>query len=263
MSKTGLIIPSRFHSERLPGKALMPLNGIPNLQRIIDRALSYSFIDMVVLAISEDDGQEIEKFINDHYNTGERINFIFGSHNDLASRTLAAAEYYGIDIIIDISLCCTFFDPHIAENLIEKMETYNADYAANCIIRSFPDGFDVQVYTREIYEKINSVIAMNDPTRMWTGWNIRHHRNSIYPSPRIVNMQAEERWYYPEWRLTLDTSEDLKIIEEIYQHLEKHKYDGFPILRDVMNCIASNPSLRKRIEENKTIPTKLLQEPIK
>jgi len=169
---TGLIIPTRYHSERLPGKVLMELNGVPNLKRIIDRALSHNFVDVVVLAISEDDGKEILNFWRDNYHDNKRVLIYSGEHNNLIGRTLEAAQFWSIDTIIDISHCCTFFDPFAAKYLITVMKEYNADYVSNCITRSFPDGFDIQVYTREIYEKINSIIPVNDPTRQWTGWNI-------------------------------------------------------------------------------------------
>jgi spore coat polysaccharide biosynthesis protein SpsF len=215
-SKIGLIIPTRYKSERLPGKVLIDINGKPNIERIIERALNSKYIEQVVLAISEEDCKEIVDWYESKRYDSSKVNIFIGEHNNLIKRTLDAAKIYNINTIVDTSHCCSLLDSCIIDNLIDRMVEYNADYSSNCITRTFPDGFDIQVYTRNIYESIESIIPNNHKTRMWTGWNIWHWRESLYPKPKIINYESTKEFYHPEWRVTLDTVEDLKVIRGLY-----------------------------------------------
>lgn len=254
----GLIIPTRYHSERLPGKVLMDINGKKNLERIIERACYSKYIKSIILAVSDMEGSPIEEWYDDSNNEffikdmNRPVHFVYGEHDNIFKRTLQAAVQYHIDIIVDISHCCSLFDPFLADWLIEDMFNYKADYSANCITRSFPDGFDIQVYTREIYQKTYEQ-GMHWK-QFWTGWNIWHCREELTPKPRIINMQAAQKDYFPHWRLTLDTPEDLKVITEIYKH-----FDGIVFRFDeVIEYLKENPKL---LEHNQSIqPTKLEKE---
>ena len=254
MRKIGLVIPTRWDSERLPGKVLIDINGKPNLQRIIERALNSKYIKTIILAISEENGKEI---INWYEKYNKNITFLdkklftyTGSHDNIFKRTLNASIFYDIDIIIDTSHCCSLFDPFIADILIDKLLEYNADYSSNVITRSFPDGFDIQVYTRKIYEKV--YMEGLHWNQYWTGWNIFHCREELDIKPRIINWQVGSKYYYPEWRLTLDTIEDLKLINEIYKHFEGINFQ----YAEVIDFIKQNKNL---LEINKNIKSTRLK----
>lgn len=255
----GLIIPTRWDSERLPGKALIDINGKPNLERIIERAGYSKYLNKIILAVSDKEGNKpIEdwfwKYDPQLENKKIRLGLQYGPHNNIFQRTLNVAQENEIDIIVDISHCCSLFDPFLADVLIDNLFLYEADYSTNVLPRSFPDGFDIQVYTREIYEK--TFIESSHKNAMWTGWNIWHCREDLNPKPRITNMHAIPEYYFPEWRFTLDTPEDLKVISEIYKHFQFKPDFGFD---DVIEFLLTRPDL---LELNKSIiPTKLEAEP--
>jgi spore coat polysaccharide biosynthesis protein SpsF len=261
--KIGLIIPTRYKSERLPGKVLIDINGKPNLQRIIERVSNSKYIDNIILAVSEDDKIELDKwFYNSKFLGKHKIGYVHGSHNNIFYRTLESARRFELDIICDISHCCSFVDPVLIDILIQRLIQYEVDYSSNCITRSFPDGLDCQVYTREIYEIVFDKSVNWKP--YWTGWNIFHTREDLWPKPRIINYEASLDYFYPEWRLTLDTPEDLKIIRQIYKHFENFKdmESKEPCYMDIINYIESDLDLLKAIRNNQTIPTKLEKENI-
>jgi 3-deoxy-manno-octulosonate cytidylyltransferase (CMP-KDO synthetase) len=47
------VIPSRFHSARFPGKALVPVGGVPLVVRVADRALKWGGADRVIVATDD------------------------------------------------------------------------------------------------------------------------------------------------------------------------------------------------------------------
>lgn len=261
-NKIGLIIPTRYGSERLNGKVLCDIAGKKQIEWIIERALQSKYIDKIILAVSDKEGIEIERWY-DNNNIFEKYNkkvFLFiGCHDDLMTRTMQAIEKNNIDIIVSASHDLTLIDPFIMDKLIERLFEYKADFSCNYITRTFPDGLDIGIHTKEIYEKILNIIPENHITRMWTAYNIFYWREKIYPKPKIINLEAESEFYYPDWRLTLDTLQDKILIEKILNYFNDKNI--FPMYRTIINYLEENPKLLKI--NNSIIPTELLQEELK
>lgn len=256
-----LIIPTRYDSERLNGKVLCDVAGKKTIEWIIERASKSKYIDRIILAITDKEGQyePILDWSSNYKGIGHELLCLYqGPHDNIIKRCLDAAKYLCVDVIVDISHCCVFFDPYLADLLIERLFEYNADYSANCITRSFPDGFDIQVYTKEIYEK-----AYMCPSRYnyYTGWNIWHCREEMDPKPRIINLEADSKYYYPLWHLCIDEEEDKTLIEKIIKHFKKiYNQNEMFYYYEIINYLKQNPKL---LEINKSVkPTKLLKEKI-
>jgi spore coat polysaccharide biosynthesis protein SpsF len=256
LNNVGAIIPVRFNSKRLPGKVLLPIAGKINIERIIERLFLSVYIKKVVLAIPENDTNEIlDWYENWQYkNKRKKIKIYIGANNNLIGRCLKAAEKENLDIIIDLSQDLCFVDPAIVDILVFRLKKYNADYSSNVCTRSFPDGFDVQVYTKDIYKKIYSIIPKNHFSKKWTGWNIFYWRHDFDPQPRIINFEAQSKYYFPHWRLCLDTIEDQKIIENIYLNASKSK--TYLCYQDIIKYILSNKNI---LNKNKNIKSTKLE----
>ena len=263
----GLVIPLRFNSERLQGKVLMDISGKKQIEWIIERSLKSKYLDCIVLAVSEIECDEIanwyfnEEKIFDKYN--EKVLITYGSHNDLMTRTLEAIEEFNLDIIVSASGDCTFIDSILIDKCIERLFEYKADYSANCITRSFPDGFDIQVHTKEIYERVEEIIPLEHSTRMWTAWNIFYWREKLNPKPKIINLEVKQKYYYPEWRLCLDTIQDKWFIEQIQEHFKQDYLISkeYPSYKEIIKYLIKNKKLLKI--NNSIKSTELLQEEIK
>ncbi len=258
--KIALIIPTRYNSERLNGKVLCDIAGKKQIEWIIERASQSKYIDRIILAVSDKEYIPILKWFHCE-NKNKNVFYFSGSHHNIIQRCLDAANFHNIDIIVDVSHDCTFFDPYLADLLIERLFEYNADYSANCITRSFPDGFDIQVYTIQIYQEIYNT---NKYINYYSGWNIWHCREEIFPKPKIINLEAEKEYYYPHWHLCLDTEEDKTVIEKIIIEGFKNDSFRFPYKHNqlnywrIINFLEKHPEI---LEINKSvIPTKLLEE---
>ena len=262
--KIGVLIPLRFNSERLPGKVLMDISGKKQIEWIIERSLKSKYLDCIVLAVSETECDEIsdwyynEEKVFDKYN--EKVLITYGSHDDLMTRTLDAIDEYDLDIIVSASGDCTFIDSILIDKCIERLFEYKADYSANCITRSFPDGADIQVHTKEIYERIEKIIPLNHQTRMWTAWNIFYWREQLNPKPLIVNLEAKPEYYYPNWRLVLDTIQDKWFIEQIQEHfMQDYIFEKkYPSYKEIIKYLKNHKELLKINSSIKS--TDLLQE---
>ena len=64
-----VVIPARFASTRLPGKPLLPIGGIPMIQRVVERACESAAADVVVPT----DDERIAAVVRDPRRPGENI----------------------------------------------------------------------------------------------------------------------------------------------------------------------------------------------
>ena len=253
--KIGLIIPTRYGSERLYGKVLQEISGKKVIERIIERAFKSKYIDEIILAVTDkaEENTKIMDWYQEYKCTktiSKNVKMYVGTHNNIALRTLRAAKIYDIDIIVDTSHDCVCIDYQIIDILIEKLFEYNVDYASNIIVRSFPDGLDLQVYKTSTYERI---INLGNVYPYYTGWNIFYCREKIFPKIRFYNLMAAPFHYFPDWHVCLDTEEDLKLLEIIFKELGNDF--NYP---ELINFLYISPEL---LEINKSVrPTELKQE---
>lgn len=209
------IIEARMTSSRLPGKVLKEFCGIPDLQHIIERLRRSKYIDDIVVATTVN---KTDDPIVDLCNELKR-HYYRGSEDDVLQRVLDAAKAFDAEIIVEITADCPLIDWRHADYLIEQLFERECDYVANCIERSFPDGYDTQVFPVSVLNAVNSMTQ--DP--------VDHEHVSIYiyrhPDKfKIWNWQAPAKLNHPEFEVTLDTIEDYNLICEIFNRL----YDKEP-----------------------------------
>lgn len=203
-------IEARMTSSRLPGKVLMDFCDKPNLQHIIERLKKSKYLDEVVVATTinkEDDAivELCEKL---------RCKYYRGSEEDVLLRVLDAAKSVQAELIVEITGDCPVIDWRHVDHLIEMFFSGKYDYVSNTIERSFPRGFDTQVFPVSVLEEVNEI----------TKSPVDHEHVSIYiythpEKYRLLNWRSEEKMRYPEFEITLDTKEDYEFIKNIYERL--------------------------------------------
>jgi spore coat polysaccharide biosynthesis protein SpsF (cytidylyltransferase family) len=244
--KTVAIIPTRLDSSRLPDKALLEIEGKPVLQHIYERLMVSRVVDEVGFAIA-DDPHNLP--IIQLATSLKKCRFMVGHPTDVTARTLRAAEIFEADIIVDVSHDCPLVCPSITRRAVIELKSAKADYCSNVIARSWPDGFDVQAYTIDIYRQVEKLVPKDSVYRIHTGWNIINSYNEFPVKPTMVNISAPHGHYFPEWALCLDYPEDLQIIENIFHHF-KFAADGkaLPTAGHIIDYLKDN---RELMEINK------------
>lgn len=240
-------IEARMGSSRLPGKVLLPLAGKPALARMIDRIKSAKFIDEIVVAttINSDDDQ-IVKLAKD-----SGVKFFRGSEKDVLNRVLGAARSVGGDIIVELTGDCPLMDGRLIDRSIDEYFQSGSDYASNIIKRTYPDGFDVQVFSVNTLSKVDSLTK--DPIdRVHVSYFIYNHPE-IFKLHNWEPKDAELVW--PDLRLTLDEKEDYELIDLIFKNFSVAQSD-FSAL-EIVNFLKQNP---KFTMINKYVRTKQASE---
>lgn len=215
------IIQARMGSSRLPGKAMLPLGGEPALSRVIERV--EQAVDRSNIVVATTTHRRERPILDLCYILNVRC--FRGSEDDVLGRVYRAALLHTKDInsvIVDITADCPLVDPHHIIKLVQWVRD-DCNYASNIMPRTWPDGFDVQVYTRGLLQKL---YIHKDSIREHTGWNAMQLLMKK-PGFKHKHLNAPPSYNHPEWRLTLDTEQDYKTLQHIYRWLEYAMKDTY------------------------------------
>lgn len=228
--KTVIVAQARLGSTRLPGKVLMPLDIHPVLGWVV-AAIQRAGADEVVVATSDlEQDNPIVEFCE---NVGVRC--IRGSESDVLSRFVRAAEETGADILVRTTGDCPLLDPQVIREVIKLREMTGADYATNTDPPTYPDGLDVEVFTRTaLMAAHNEATRPSDRDCVTRFMSRNRYRfkaaNLVCPLPGLV----KERW-------VLDTEEDYKFCQEIATRIKSCP----PSYLDILAILEKEPELRQ------------------
>jgi spore coat polysaccharide biosynthesis protein SpsF len=233
MHQFGCTIEARMSSSRLPGKVMKKVNGKSMLEYMVARVKQVPNINKIVIATTTNSQDNI--IVQEATNLG--VSIYRGSENDVMSRVLYAAEENNFDKFVALTGDCPLIDPNIISKIIYEFIPNNFDYISNAIIRSYPDGMDVQVL------KTSSLRLSSQMTR--EPLHREHVTLHIYENPeifRIKNVLAEDELFWPELGLTIDQIEDFELIKSIIENFAP-KID-FSCL-EIIDHLKKNPNLLK------------------
>jgi spore coat polysaccharide biosynthesis protein SpsF len=247
------IIQARMSSSRLPGKVLMDIGGEPMLGRVVDRAERASIVQDVIVATStEPVDDEIAK-----YCSGRNVSIARGSQFDVLDRYHSAALTAQADIVVRLTADCPLMDPGMIDDVVDLLIGRNGgylrksgssmatayDFAANRLPppwkRTYPIGLDIEVCTmgaldrawRESQEPwdrehvlpyvYEGVSLSQSGRRFSSGISLRKFRIAVMENePDLGSL----RW-------TVDTSEDLEFVRQVYDRFEgRHDFRWTEVL---------------------------------
>ena len=224
--KISAIIEARTTSTRLPKKVLLPiykdLNAIDLISNTLKKILKIDEIVLATTSNSEDD--VLEKLAKKN-----NISCFRGSKKDVMGRVLNAAIETKTDIIVEITGDCPLIDKEIIDQLIEIYLANDFDYLSNNNIPSFPDGFDVRIFSTKILENSYKLAKTTSHFEHVT-LHIREHPE-IY---KICNFIAPKSLRYPKIHITLAELDDYKLIREVAKKTIDKKYylfDAYKIVK--------------------------------
>jgi spore coat polysaccharide biosynthesis protein SpsF len=217
-------------SERMPGKVLRDLSGIPSLVhifKILSRSRSTNRFVVVTTTLSEDD--KIEHLCEDH-----NVACYRGSVHDVLDRFRIAAQSERPDNIVRVTGDDPLMDPRIIDKVITEHIEGDFDYTSNMIERTYPRGMDTEVMKYSVLEKAWTTTSDRDDREHVTLFIRRHPE--MFSMHNVAN--AGEK--LDHIRLCLDTEPDYELISKIYDEL----YNGDVIyLEEVIALLRSTPEL--------------------
>ena len=233
-----IIIQARLNSSRLPRKILLQTSCYQNLtlieymyKRIIENC-KFSTVYAIPDNAYDD---ELANFL-----TLKNIKFYRGSENDLISRYIIGAEMFSAENIIRLTSDCPLVDPYLVTSMVEHFEKNQLDYLGNTTPphnSTFPDGADIEIFTRKALRKANYEIYNKKYREHVTFqfWKDKHG----YASETFSQLKS-----FSHLRYTIDNPEDFKVFNAINEQLilKSNKFCGY---KEIQAFLDKNLNIRK------------------
>jgi len=196
------IIQARMASTRLPGKILKEIAGVPLLEYLVKRLGQAKKIDKIIIATGEGESNDKMESLCQKIN----IDCFRGSENDVLDRYYQCSlKYPDYKNIVRITGDCPLIDPEVVDQVIDLFEQGSYDYASNVNPPTFPDGMDVEVFSRQ---------ALETSAKEATSKIDREHVNEyILRSNKFSKGNLKAPADYSRYRLTVDNKEDFEVIK--------------------------------------------------
>jgi spore coat polysaccharide biosynthesis protein SpsF len=202
------------------------------LEVLIERLERVPEIDEIVVATTAEPEDDAIEALARQLDVG----CFRGSSDDVLDRVLRAAQAHGADVIVEITGDCPLIDPPTVREVIALFRTGGYDYVSNIQCEGYPRGLDTQVFPTRVLAEVASLTQ--DPA------DREHVSLYIYEHPEryrlgVVETPADVR--RRNLRLTVDTPEDLELVDGIYERLYPVKPDF--TLDDVVAVLDAHPEL--------------------
>lgn len=226
--RVAVVVQARMSSTRLPGKVLRPLAGAPALARMMERVARVSLAHSTVVATSDraDDDPLVEMC------EARGILVSRGPLDDVLARVLRAVPP-DFDTVVRLTGDCPLVDPALVDRHVETFlrARPRSEYVTNAVVRTYPDGLDVEVVSRDLLVRAEREAATAYDREHVLTWAREHAR--MEPLTQSADLSAL-RW-------TLDTPRDYDAISGIYAALypERPEFSS----GDVYRLLVRRPEL--------------------
>ncbi len=208
---TGVFLQARINSTRLPGKALLPLEGKSVLAHAME-SLRWIPAEAYVLLTDKDSAPRLRETAR-----AEGFELFVGPREDVLRRYELAAREYLVETVVRATGDNPLVSSEAARLLLKLHRKEGADYST---FEGLPVGTGVQCVQRS---------ALLEAARLAEERYDREHVCPyIYRHPQrftVVHPPLPAEYRFPGGRVTLDTREDYRFLQQVYAGL----YAGEPV----------------------------------
>ncbi|MCX8175492.1 MAG: glycosyltransferase family protein [Candidatus Micrarchaeota archaeon] len=213
----------------LPRRIVKRLNGITLIELLLERLKMAEGLDQIVLATTK--RKEDDELVAIAKKQG--VQFFRGSEEDLLDRTYRAAKAAKANVVVRITPDGPLIDPQLISDMIADFKRKKCDYLCNRKPPTFPDGFDVEIFTFAALEEAHKNVHY---------WFERKHVTPYILEQagkfKIRNFASKKD--YSQLRLTVDYPEDFEVIKAVYSALGAKKGFG---LKEIAAYLKRNPKI--------------------
>ena len=212
--KIGALVPVRLSSQRMPGKALMPIVGRPAILHLLDRLFASRHLKPQDVILCTTTDKSDDPLISVAESAGARV--FRGSRDDIIDRFNSAVAEAGFDALIEADgddICCdTMYMDLCMDRLLAEPDL------GVVLTESLPLGLGSKVFRTSALRTVwnHHLTEKND-----TGFMYYFTRTGLCKVDRIKPLGPEH--VHEKARLTLDYPEDLAFFEALFKELYQER----------------------------------------
>ena len=207
-NQVAVVLQARMSSSRLPGKVLADISGRPLLQFLIERLKRSLTVDEIILATTDDTSDD---YLSE-FGKALGLKVVRGSMHDVLARYVLAASQTCADTLVRITCDCPFVDPNLLDEMINEFFSSEVDYLSNFTSPSYPDGLDIEIFSREVLLLAESECDDTSQREHVTPWIVESGRCRTAIKCNHIDLSG--------LRLTVDEPEDLEVIRGVVDYFE-------------------------------------------
>lgn len=212
--RVGIVVAARTSSSRLPGKALLPLGGVPMIAFLL-RRLRGMQSGRVVLATTDlavDDALAAE-------GAAEGVPVYRGSQDDVVARFVGAAAEFGLDVVGRITADCPFVDAEMVDWCVNQSLSFGGYDLATTKGR-FPVGLDIELYRADRMAALDAGAVLSPDDREHLTLHFYTNREAF----DVKSITPPPDWKRSERIFTIDTADDYATAVEIVGALGRNDF---------------------------------------
>ncbi len=175
---------------------------------LVERLQRCQAVDQIILATT--DHPEDDALVALGSSLGLRI--VRGSEQDVLARFALAAESTDAPVLVRITGDCPLLDPVLLGEMITIFQRKDIDYLSNCLPPTYPDGLDIEVFSRDALLRAHRECTSPAQREHVTPW-IRE--SGCF---RLGSMSHYEDLSRLRW--TVDEPEDLQVVRAVLAHFD-------------------------------------------
>lgn len=231
------VIQARVGSTRLPGKVLLPLGGRPVLERMLERVARADVLDEIVVATTRLGTDDSIRWLAQALG----VRCVSGHPTDLLDRHRQAAQAADADAVVKIPSDCPLIDPAVIDQTVGFFRDQHPRYqfVSNLQPPTWPDGNDVEVFTRELLEETWREASRpfeREHTTPFMWDQPERYRVGSVVWPAGLDLSASHR-------LTLDYAEDYALITAVFQALQRSDARCFTV-EEIVAHLDAHPEVK-------------------
>jgi len=200
-------------STRLPGKVLADVCGQPALELMLSRVVRAKRLEQIVVATTSNETDDPVAQLCRELD----VEVFRGGEADVLGRYAAAADRFDADPVVRLTADCPMIEPSVIDRSIAEFFTRECDYISNGLVRTYPDGLDVEVFSRAALDRAARE-AKHPFSREHVTPYIKAQASEIPEIPfDLSSLEFEANFSHVRW--TLDTPEDLILIRNLVAKL--------------------------------------------
>jgi spore coat polysaccharide biosynthesis protein SpsF len=228
--KTTIILQARMNSNRLPGKVMKLIGGVPMIGILIERLKKACL--PILLATSQD--KENDALVDYIKTLG--ISVFRGSESNVLERYYQAAKETEAKTIIRVTGDNPLIDGNFLRDSIEKYWTPENEraYLSSALSCTYPLGTSFEVFSFNLLTEANNKAILPGEFEHVTPYM---HQN-IPGNIQLISFYRNESKY--NYRLTVDTYEDFILIKKLIEEFGCDKLS----MEQIITVIDNNPQLQ-------------------